>query len=240
MATQETLANAPIAEAILDVRVRARRDFSATKFRTLASRLERHYPQREERRGFRTRVEIPGGTPESTDLGVQGYFFKSKDGLDIAQFRIDGFTLNRLAPYSSWDNWFPAFERLWTAYVEIARPERVTRVATRAINHIELPLANVLLERYLAYPPERQPKLGGELQGFVSSMTLGGVGSPDTGLVLTQAMEQGTRRLIIDIDAFDTGDFNPTRIVGRFAALRDLRNRAFFDSITDRLKEMFI
>ncbi len=38
------------------------------------------------------------------DEGIQGYFYKSDDGKNIARFRKDGFTFSRLKPYTDWES----------------------------------------------------------------------------------------------------------------------------------------
>ena len=58
---------------------------------------------------------------------------KSHDGLSIAQFRIDGFTYNRLRPYPSWEDILPEAIRLWRIYVATVVPEGIARAAVRYV-----------------------------------------------------------------------------------------------------------
>jgi len=244
MASQELLPHAPINEAILDVRVSARRDLKVEDFLEHSGPLKDHFPERLERRGFQFSSEIEvgrSGEARTTDLGVQGYFFKSADGLDIAQFRIDGFTLNRLRPYQSWDAWFPLFVRTWAHYVEVARPARATRIAARCINHIPLPLRGVLQD-YLSNPPKVPPQLPNVMSSFVTSVALWKSDDPALGVNLTQALEPqegGNQRLVIDVDAFRTGDLGTNELLTHFEELHQLRDHAFFESITDAAKDLF-
>ena len=244
MASPELLPHAPITEAILDVRVSARRDFQVQDFLALAGPLKDHFPQCEERRGFQftSEIEVGGhGEARTTDLGIQGYFFKSADGLDVAQFRIDGFTLNRLRPYRSWDVWFPLFVRTWERYVAVARPDRATRIAARCINHVPLPTHGVPAE-YLSNPPRVPADLPDMMASFVTSVALWHSDDPALGVNLTQALERvepGNQRLVIDVDAFRTGDFGTNDLVERFEELHQLRDQAFFESITNAAKDLF-
>lgn len=241
MASQEHLSSAPISEALLDVRVVARPDLQASEFESLLPVFVDRFPLHEQRRNLRLQTEFKDGklgTPRTDDL-LHGYFLKSADGLDVAQLRVDGFTLNRLKPYQSWEIWFPLFERVWSAYLGVARPLRITRLATRAINHI--PFLSGALQDYLVTPPSIPSGLPNRITAFLNSVTIDE--SFTQGMVLTQALEptdpNGTPRLTIDIDAYETGDFAPHDIVGRFPALRAKRNLAFFESITDHAKGAF-
>src|SRR3990172_489327 len=122
------LSSAPITEAIFDIRVKAHPDFQVSDFTNLKADLQDVFPKVEERRGGQVtfRFEPPGSEtpqpPDIQDLGLQGFFFKSEDEKLIAQFRVDGFTLNKLKPYSSWDELEPLVRNLWAKYISIARP----------------------------------------------------------------------------------------------------------------------
>src|SRR5574341_349425 len=106
MPPPRNLRNAPIIEAIFDFRVKARVGFRPEEFSELRSHLGNRFPSVEERRGLQAAFAmIPGqGQPPVVQaMGLHGYFFKTSDGKTIAQFRVDGFTFNRLRPYTSWE-----------------------------------------------------------------------------------------------------------------------------------------
>ena len=67
-------------------------------------------------------------------------FLRSQDDLTVAQFRADGFTMNRLKPYTGWAMLLPQVLDLWDAYVTVAQPAHVARVALRYINRLDLSL----------------------------------------------------------------------------------------------------
>ena len=71
------------------------------------------------------------------------------------QFRINGFTFNRLKPYTSWGDILPQVKDLWSLYIDIASPESITRIAVRYINNIEIPKPdNIVFSDYLKVPPK--------------------------------------------------------------------------------------
>src|SRR3972149_8674441 len=164
------LRNAPITEAIIDIRAKSRPGFDPSVFSDVHPRVVDRLPLREERKGGQVTFRIGSAgpvPPEIPDLGVQGYFYKSNDEKLIAQFRNDGFTLNRLKPYTSWEEIFPLAIDLWRLYVEFATPEAVTRLALRYINHISLPDEPADIDHFLlAAPPipEGLPQFIGPFQ----------------------------------------------------------------------------
>lgn len=237
------LESAPITEALIDVRVRARPDLQASEFKRLRDTLNAQFPRMEERRGFQATLEFQQNAPPTSVMAsdVQGYFFWSGTEKDVAQFRVDGFSLNRLKPYQSWEEWFPRFEDLWRLYLEIARPEGVTRIGVRCINHIVLPPGPVDLGRYLTVPPGVPPGLPLSPADFVMRLAMNGADTPPTAVSITQALRQGTAgapQILLDIDAYRAGEFDPKQISPLFQPLHELRNLAFFSSITNHTVQL--
>lgn len=151
------LKNAPITEAIIDFRVKLHPDFQVKEFFSLKKELHEKYPTVRERKMIEGTLEIRDGKPIQTlpvDKGLYGYFFESNDGKNVAQFRKDGFTFSRLKPYTRWEEVIQEARTLWNKYVKISSPEYVTRIATRYINHLNIPLPIAGLSDYLASPPK--------------------------------------------------------------------------------------
>jgi uncharacterized protein (TIGR04255 family) len=252
----EHLPHAPITEAILDVRVRSRPNLSAAEFRELTPQLKPELPVVGEMRHVTASFQfgpgaIPGSsgtTPASRSLapwptaanlrqghGLDGLLFKSQDGKDVAQFRVDGFSLNRLAPYQDWDHWFPRFKRLWAAYVQVARPVAAVRIAARCINQFPVQ-PGTRLEDYLTAPPATPAGLPQNLRAFQFRTLVTDDAMPGLSLGMVQALHLGpdgrTLQLVLDIDAFSVGEFSLDNVLNGFEPLHELRNRAFFRSLT--------
>src|SRR5207245_9457103 len=115
---------APITEALIDFRVKARPDFKPSEFAPLAELLKPRFPKAEEQRIGQISIKLsPRGASQDVEyLGPQGYFFRSPNEKLIAQFRVEGFTLNQLKPYTSWDELYPIAMELWHHYGRTARP----------------------------------------------------------------------------------------------------------------------
>ncbi|HKZ86222.1 MAG TPA: TIGR04255 family protein [Anaerolineae bacterium] len=247
MSEPHHLRSAPITEAIIDFRVKARPSFHAQEFSALKSTLVDRFPKVEERRGGKVTFQLsPGSTsyPAIEDIGLQGYFFKSPDDKLVAQFRIDGFTLNRLKPYTSWKELHPVATELWQQYCKIASPEAITRVALRYINHIPLPSDLSDFGRYLRAAPSVPSELPQYISAFFSRVT---IHDPDKLLAahVVQALETdaAARRitLILDIDAFQEVDMPPRdpALETTLDQLRNFKNLIFFSYLTDETLRHF-
>ena len=212
MAIPRHLKNAPITEALIDLRVRPPKNFQVEKLREPKKELMDGLPAPEELRRFEGGFQIKRGEAAmfSKDQGLFGFRFKSGDGLNVAQFRIDGFTFSRLKPYTSWETIFPQAWRLWLGYVELAAPESVTRIAVRYINRLELPLPFEEFSEYLEAPPNLPANVPQNVSSFLIKQVLH---EPSSGISVNfgQALETGLAdskhaTMILDIDSYKAQD----------------------------------
>lgn len=218
----EHLPRAPITEAVLAVQVRARANLAASVFKELAAELQPEFPVVE------------------NQSSVDGYRFWSADRLDLAQFRVDGFALNRLKPYMGWDRWFPTFRRLWALYSRVAAPLSALRVSARCINQVPV-MPNESLEHYLTAPPHVPDGLPNTLVGFLTRVDVTDAGDPSRSVSMVQGLQVGAAgpQILLDVDAYSAGDFPVDAVIGAFDALHELRNRAFFNSFTREARAQF-
>jgi len=177
--------------------------------------VKEHFPVKKKRESFKGGVKVsPGGKISvlPTSGGPDGYLFQSPIEKKIVQARIDGYTFNKLKPYESWDSFRTEARKLWNIYFQITKPVRITRIALRYINRIEIPLPMNDFKEY----------------------------------VITQTMEKPTENqrlpLILDIDVFSEISFinSDEEMWNKFEKLRKFKNDVFFDSITEKTKELFI
>lgn len=246
MAEARHLNNAPITEAILDIRLRLP-TVEASTFLSLHTKIAEKYPNKQERRKFEGQIVInEDQEPQAKNVikEVDGYLFRSPDNKQIVQFRLDGFTLNRLKPYGSWETFRDEAKRLWNLYLEAASPEQITRIALRYINHLFLPGPIVNFDDYLTAGPVVPEKLP---QGVSSFLTRVVIHEPTikASAIITQALEKIIQPdivpIILDIDVIREGDFdlNYLHMWETFEKLRDFKNRIFFESVTEKALELF-
>jgi uncharacterized protein (TIGR04255 family) len=238
------LQNAPIVEAVVDVRVQTRPDFKAEEFLQVQETVRQTLPKVEQRRGVTLELAFGGQQVREpvTQTALEGFFFRSTDDKEVAQFRNDGFTFNRLAPYTSWQAILPRAMKLFSVYVETSRPIAISRVATRYINRLQLPSDRYA--EYLTHSTRGVPGANGRISGFIESA----VAVEDSGATVSfsQGLESSSdnRRLpevLVDIDAFmaTTCASDPMEVERRLELLHDLKNRVFFEAITEATAILF-
>src|SRR5436190_423409 len=248
MARPRHLSRAPIVEAVVDVRAKTRAGFKPDTLLEVHGQLLPAYQHKEEMNhlefGF---FQAAGKPPEQhvKDLGNLGYRFITSDRLQIVQFRTDGFSFSRLAPYTRWEELFEEASRLWAIYEKAAPLEEATRLAVRYINRLPLPANKVQdFSPFLTAPPPVPKELNVLLSHFLTRVTVREPASPiDAHIVqaIQPAPSEEVISVILDIDVFETGAFAPNGevILPRFAALRDVKNRLFFASLTEQAVALF-
>src|SRR2546425_326584 len=96
--TYPHLPNAPIVEAVVDWRAKTRSGLDLTTLKQAGEQsLSPKYQFEDELRGYQIGIlQKSSEAPQlsSHELGLQGYRFRSKDGLEVATFKVDGFSFS--------------------------------------------------------------------------------------------------------------------------------------------------
>jgi uncharacterized protein (TIGR04255 family) len=236
-------ANAPITEGLIDIRVELGPNTTLESLDIICQQAAAEYPTREDRTLSEVQFSPDAREPSAKRTKV-GYLLRSMDGRQVFQARLDGFTFSRLKPYQNWTALRDEAKRLWTIYREGVRPTRVTRVAVRYINQIDMPLPILDFKDYLRTVPEVSPDLPQGLGGFLMQLQ---IPQPerDTVLVLTEVLAPPQKAdiasIILDIDLFRArADYSSDEDVwGLLEAFRDRKNEAFESCITDKARQLF-
>jgi uncharacterized protein (TIGR04255 family) len=167
---------------------------------------------------------------------------QTEDELLLAQFRVDGFTLNRLRPYTSWDDLRPVALELWRVYLDAARPEALVRLALRYINEVALPSGTWEFSDYLRAAPSLPPEAPQDVAAFFSKVTAVEPDGQNKVHIGQKLRHAGAGPFyVLDIDAFRDGDWDPSdsSIPEVLDDLRRLKNLVFFSMLTERTLHLF-
>lgn len=247
MSTYIVFPNAPITEALLDIRVQLPREIDLKKLEVFHEYIRSRFPDKKQRLFFETGFQLSSEKPPVTlpaSGGPYGYMFSSPNEKKVVQARLDGFTFNKLKPYENWERFFSEAQELWAFYLEIAQPEKVTRIGLRYINRIEIPFPIKDFKEYILTIPEIAPNLPQGIARLFMQLSIPNDDIQATAIV-TEAMEStaGIQKLpfIFDIDVFQETLCNADEpgFWEKFKKLRVFKNDIFFNSITEKTKELF-
>ncbi len=235
---------APISEALIDIQVTLPPSVTEATLKALHRKIEADYPQARARRRWESAFSIndSGESSRSDSIGVDGWLFTSRDGKQVAQFRLDGFSANRLRPYERWEGLRDEARRLWEVYRDAVQPSIIRRVALRYINRLRIPLA-ADLDRYLTAGPRIPSVLPQQFHGFLTQIELPDLATGATATI-SQALESesssSSNTIVLDIDVARGDPIDPSSsdLWGSLESLRTLKNRLFFASITEETRDL--
>lgn len=245
----EQFKNPPIQEALLDIQVALPGDVTVETLKNFHAGLEARFPEKKERISWQQGFQVSGAGDAhsvSSSRSLDGYLFVSNAEGKIVQARRDGFTFNKLRPYSNWETFSAEAKELWQGYVAVARPASVRRVALRYLNRIALPLPLRDLREYCLLFPDLPTALPQGISEFFLRVALPVAETPclsTVTLTFEPAMPGATAlNLIFDNEAaYFPGSLNvdTEAIWSKLAQLRDLKNRVFDASLTEKTKALF-
>lgn len=239
------LANAPIVEGLVNIQVRPLIDPAGPALGKMRDRMRDSYPGGTDL----NQTEVNVGSSEAPQPAIistrVGYRLERQAPPFVLLVQQNGLTVSRLAPYSTWEDLVAEARPIWNQFVEMCQPQRITRVAARFINRIALPLDGLNFDDYLIAGPTVPTGLPDTVGLFVSRIV---VPEAETGadIAISQILEAidpqlRSVSLLIDIDVYKEVDFAPDaeETWTLLAKMRELKNRAFFGSLTSRALELF-
>ena len=248
MAKPQYLNHAPITEALIDIQVEKQEELSFVGLQEAFNNLDFGYYLKNKisLNTFGFKVTSDGHETHSSSEAKQiGIRLHSSDEKYVAQFRLTGFTLSRLPPYENWETLIAEAKRIWSVYNDRTAPIQITRIATRFINNLQLPLENgeafqVYLQKLADVPDEVPQSLSSFFQQFqlVDTTTKASV---NLTLALESIQPSEPAPVILDVDAFIFSDLAPEdqKLWKILENLRELKNRCFFGSLTDNAVELY-
>lgn len=250
MAKPHHLNNAPIREALIDLRVTPK---SGLTFDELQAAIAGEFAGYHDKgpifqQILAVRVDMDtqshGTSHDSRKVGLR---LHSADERYVVQCQIQGFTLSRLPPYEDWNHLVAETRRLWAIYCEALRPQAVIRYAARFINDLQLPLkAGESYQKYLNKLVDLPDGTPQAVSRFLQRFELLDA-SRNVNVNLTLAMQSQSFvggapvPVVLDIDCYGQAELSPDSpaIWDRVAQLREVKNESFFGLLTDSAVELY-
>lgn len=214
---------------------------------SLDSRLEsldwvvENYPVRKDR--FTDSWELPIGTggaePTLNSHRLIARQFFQPDERQLFQVREDGFSFNRLAPYSSFDDYIPEIRSLWEGFSSKLSPLSVRQIRLRNINRICLPgTTQHEFNKYFVAAPQNPY----QVQGFLLRQDMIHPSGVRVISVLSpQIAGIGGVEVLLDIHVLTDISCSPgdwDQILDALSRLRAVKNELFLSSLTSKGQEL--
>ena len=244
--TDEEFAKAPITEAIIEFRVATPDDVTITALKSLEQTLGDRYPKVAQQVHRTVGVQLAEGDAPQAEVESESESirFETEDGHYVAQLRPNSFSFSVMAPYKNWAEFTAEAQAVWEKYLEIAKPISIVRIATRFINVVQIPKADVIdYDDYFTAGPKVPDGLPQTISGFLSRVIIvnGEIGAY---AIVTQTVEPPTESFlpyILDVDVISEKQFDARdgAYWVQLEQLRHFKNDIFRRSITKKAKDLF-
>ena len=250
-ATLSTLRNPPIVEAILDIDCDLPPSQDLEKIEAPAiARYSERYPKLRIQYFQEHRLEAAPNAEPKISVGKHGrkaLQFVSDDEKQLVQVRAEGFTFNRLTPYTSLDDYLPEIKRTWDIYASLTNPIQIRVIRLRYINRILLPAHDnrVQLDTYFKVAPHLPDESDLMFVGFLNQHI---AIQHSTGYQVTTGLASQPQEADKIPIVFDNGVACPEAgpvddwpwILSKLEGLRDLKNLIFEQSLTPQCLNLYL
>ncbi len=244
------LPHAPIIEAVLDIDCDLPPDLDRTELeRAGRDAFRPDYPKFRKQLIHEAEVMMKAEEEPrfSARQGVRSFQFLSDNEKQIVQVRVDGFSFNRLAPYSSLDDYLPEIGRCWGIFKELARPRLIRKIALRYINRIVIPAeegAQVDLKAFLTVGPRLPAETGLTFTGFLNQHQAMDKESGNSANIIlaSEPFANGGFPIVLDIEVWKQNRLDPARtdeLMATVHSLRALKNRIFKHTLTPECLSLY-
>ncbi len=146
--------DAPIIEAIIDIRTQPSVEITEAVFEQFAESLKAEYPQSLWLYSHELNFDVSHPEQIEAKGGRVGIRIASGDGKRLAVINKEGIAFSLLAPYSRWTEFEQSAHSVWDAYIAVIKPQNFSRVALRYVNLFRFAREDVSLPRYFTIYPQ--------------------------------------------------------------------------------------
>jgi uncharacterized protein (TIGR04255 family) len=237
---------APITEALIDITVELSSELQFQGLHAIKKHVRSDYPTEETRNLGEGMIQFGAAVQATAQQKPWGLMFRNSSNTQVLQVRLDGFTFSRLEPYEDFEHLRDEARRLWNIYRDLVRPKRISRVAVRYINQLNIPGTTVEPEDYLNTYPRLSGDLPTNLRDIAHFLMTLRIPQPDlSGLLvineaLTPPKKPDTISIVLDIDLFVENPPVATEdeLWSLLQTLRERKNLYFEACITPKTREL--
>jgi uncharacterized protein (TIGR04255 family) len=246
MAVRPHLKNAPIIEAVVDIKTIPSLNYSPEKLRSFHEKVKNFLPIYEDAFQIEAQFQVGVSPVSAQEKKTECARLKNVDSSYIALVHSSSISLSKINPYTNWDDLREKTKFLWELYKSELNPQIITRLALRYINRIDIEPGARIEDSFKTFPAlsETLPQV---LAGYRLQLVLPSEDQLSTA-VINQVYDpaigapMGVASIIFDIDAFQNVQMDPTsdEIWSVFETLHSFKNDVFFESLTESTRKKYI
>jgi len=229
----------PLVEAIIHWQAHANKLPEPQSLKEELTRRLPDYPSIQTQRNFQVKVESLEAPDEDSGVSQRtqwnGFRLENESKSRVVQFMVTGVAISSIGNYESWETFHQEALHLWEIFQELAKPVDINRLGVRYINKISLGVGENA-STYLKAIPHDKVALPLVRESFFYQDTYKVPNYPYyVNWICTQQNKQNEKFLIVDTDVSiqELIDFKQSVLIDHLNKMRWLKNKIFFNSITE-------
>ena len=232
------LSHPPLSEALADIRLRD--ELPAAILSKFVA--PKGFPISKEIRHSQFQVKVEKEKPILAEVlaeGTLGRRYEREDGSEVVQLRRNGLTYSILKNYRGWDMLKESTRKVWRDFLAVSGSVSVSRLAVRYINQIAIPLG-ADYDDYLTTGPRVPKSIPPIVTSFIQRVLVPFEQDSATAII-TQTLELPAPA-VLDIDIFTecSVEGSSADIWAKLDTLRNIADRIFFSSLTDKVIKSYL
>ncbi|MFN6540064.1 MAG: TIGR04255 family protein [Nostoc sp. EkiNYC01] len=247
--TRRDYLNPPIEEAVCEFRFAPSTAWNLTVPGLFYEKIRDFYPGEPRQQNLIAAEIIAGKMPANPEVttrtSVTKLLFSSVDAKRLVGVGSDLLSVHSLRPYEGWEDFNKRIDQAFQAYLEVAKPLGVTRIALRYINRIVIPsVESVKLNDYFTAYPQIPDGVPSNMSGFVTRTESIYDDIPVRLVIILADAEapEGQLEFMLDLDISQDWAETPLSLEEALSNLNELKQRegqVFENLITDRTRGLF-
>lgn len=236
--------NSPIVEAVCEFRFEPSATWDPTIPGLVFERVQTVFPKRRPIKSYEARFEAGSEGVRHEVLQGERSQFLSEDEKTLMQVGPHQLIVNRLRPYTKWEEFRAVIGNSLEAYMAIAEPKAFQRIGLRYINRIELPGESIDPGVFFNFHPFVGPELPQAFDSFFTGIQIpynNGADLLRIQMSLAGPSAPGVVPILLDLDYF-LGRSKAVSIGGESEWLEQAHGRieqSFEGCIKDALRQQF-
>jgi uncharacterized protein (TIGR04255 family) len=247
--TRRQYPNPPIEEAVCEFRFAPGPAWNLTVPGLFYEKIRDVYPGEPRQQNLlQAELQIEP-VPANPELSFRNDFikllFESADAKKLVGVGANLLSIHSLRPYEGWESFSKRIDEAFYAYLDVAKPVGVKRIALRYINRIAVAVnQDIELSEYFTVYPQLPDGVPSRISGFLTRTESIYEDIPIR-LAITlsdDAPPAGQVVFILDLEASQEWSERPLAIEEALSSLYELKQRegqVFENLITDRTRELF-
>ncbi|MGD0799776.1 MAG: TIGR04255 family protein [Terracidiphilus sp.] len=239
------LLHAPIVEAVIAIKFAERLPENALSgLEECARRIQEIYPIKDVIRSQQFQVMLGVSTQSNVETPKpEGFFCKMSNDHRVVHLKLDSFGFSELAPYSSWNSFFPEARRLWEEHQRTIGTRPVDSWSIRYINRISWP-EGAQREEYMRVYPHIPDGIPQDMVGCFMRLQIP-VQRPTRGLFTQQLftappLKSGMVSVVLDHEfSYSALGLTESALWTQIEQSREVKNDFFRASLTEKALETF-